>query len=133
MEDVIILRAGYNQAINDIVTIINEMNISEDDKNLIRDRISRKQRQYLIGNTKYEGSLYKYYDKQSNIGYILFDDIYELKGVAIFIEEGTYKELDGKELIYARNQYELIRSEFFSNKDLINLRYKELLDKWKPI
>lgn len=134
MEDYIILRAGYNQAIKDIIeTLNNNIYISDDDKSVIKDAVLRKQRQYLVGNTEYEGFLYKYYDKENNIGYVLFDDIYELKGFVIFIDEGTCKELDAKELIYARNQYELIWNEGFKNQDLINLRYEELSDKWKKI
>ena len=130
MEDYIILRAGYNQAIKDIIETLK----TESQENpVIKDKILRAQRKYLIGNTEYEGFLYKHYDRENNIGYVLFDDIYELKGFAIFIDEGTCKELDCKELLYARSQYELIWNEGFKNQDLINLRYKELLDKWKKI
>lgn len=130
MEDYIILRAGYNQAVKDILETLK----TESQENpVIKDKILRAQRKYLIGNTEYEGFLYKHYDRENNIGYVLFDDIYELKGFAIFIDEGTCKELDCKELLYARSQYELIWNEGFKNQDLINLRYKELLDKWKKI
>ena len=134
MEEYIILRTGYNQAINDILETLNKnIYIDEENKKVLKDMILRKQRQYLIGNTEYEGSLYKYHDSQNNIGYIIFDDIYELKGVAIFIEDGTYKELDEKELIFVRNNNEVKWSEQFQNKDLINLRYDEFLNKWKKI
>lgn len=130
MEDYIILRSGYNQAVNDILeTLKNEIEVNP----VIKDRILRKQRQYLIGNTEYEGFIYKHYDEEHKIGYILFDDIYELKGICIFIEEGTCKELDEKELIYARNEYPVVWCDTFKNKDLINLRYEELLSKWKKI
>lgn len=130
MEEYIILKTGYNQAVNDILEALkDEIEINP----VIRDRILRKQRQYLIGNKEYEGFIYKHHDEVNNIGYILFDDIYELKGVAIFIEEGTYKELDEKELLYARSENQMKSSEKFKNKDLINLRYEELLSKWKKI
>ena len=130
MEEYIILRTGYNQAVNDMLeTLKDEIETNP----VIKDRILRKQRQYLIGNTEYEAFLYKHYDEEHKIGYILFDDIFELKGVAIFIEEGTYKELSEKELLYARNENPMKSSEKFQNKDLINLRYEELLSKWKKI
>lgn len=130
MEDYIILRTGYNQAVNDILEALkDEIEINP----VIRDKILRKQRQYLIGNKEYEGFIYKHHDEVNKIGYILFDDIYELKGVAIFIEDGTYKELDEKELLYARSENPMKSSEKFQNKDLINLRYEELLSKWKKI
>lgn len=130
MEEYIILRAGYNQAVNDMIEALQ----SEIETNpVIKDRILRRQRQYLIGNTEYEGFLYKYHDEEHNIGYIVFDDIYELKGVAIFIKDGTYKELEEKELIFVKNNNVVRWSDQFKNKDLINLRYEELLSKWKKI
>lgn len=134
MEDFIILRSGYNQAVNDVLeTLNNNVYIDEENKKVLKDMILRKQRQYLIGNAEYEGYIYKHHDETNKIGYILFDDIYELKGVAIFIEDGTYKELNEKELLYARNEHPMKSSEKFQNKDLINLRYEELLNKWKKI
>jgi hypothetical protein len=134
MEEYIILRTGYNQAINDILeTLNNNIYIDEENKRVLKDMILRKQRQYLIGNAEYEGFLYKHYDEQNKIGYILFDDIYELKGVAIFIEDGTCKELPEKELIYARNAFPVVWCDTFKNKDLINLKYEELTSKWKKI
>lgn len=130
MEDYIILRAGYNQAVNDILeTLKDQIEINP----IIKDRILRKQRQYLIGNKEYEGFLYKHYDEEHKIGYILFDDIYELKGICIFIEEGTCKELDEKELLYAKSEFPVIWADTFKNKDLMNLRYEELLSKWNKI
>lgn len=130
MEDYIILRSGYNQAVNDMLEALKD----EIETNpVIKDRILRKQRQFLIGNTEYEGFLYKHYDEEHKIGYILFDDIYELKGICIFIEEGTCKELDEKELIHARNAFPVVWCDTFKNKDLINLKYEELTIKWNKM
>lgn len=130
MEDYIILRSGYNQAVNDMLEALKD----EIETNpVIKDRILRKQRQFLIGNTEYEGFLYKHYDEEHKIGYILFDDIYELKGICIFIEEGTCKELDEKELIHARNAFPVVWCDTFKNKDLINLKYEELTSRWNKI
>ena len=134
MEDYIILRSGYNQAVNDILeTLNNNTYIDEENKTVLKDMILRKQRQFLIGNTEYEGFLYKHYDEEHKIGYILFDDIYELKGICIFIEEGTCKELDEKELIYARKAFPVVWCDTFKNKDFINLKYEELTSKWNKI
>lgn len=131
MEDFVILKAGYNEAINEVMEIIDKnIYIDEENKKVLKDMILRKQRQHWIGNTEYEGWLYKYYDEQAKIGYILFDDIYELKGVCIFIEEGKYKKIDEKELIFAKNNYKMLASEKFTNKDLISLRYDEWLSKF---
>lgn len=130
MEEYIILRTGYNQAVNDILETLQD---EIENNPVIKDRILRKQRQYLIGNKEYEGFLYKYHDEEHNIGYIVFDDIYEIKGVAIFIKDGTYNELNEKELIFVKNNNVVRWSEQFKNKDLINLRYEEFLSKWKEI
>jgi hypothetical protein len=133
-EDFIILKAGYNEAINEVLeTIDKNIYLDEENKKVLQDMILRKQRQHWIGNTEYEGFLYKYYDEKTKIGYIIFDDIYELKGVCIFIEEGKFKKIDEKELIFARNNYKIIASEKFSNKDLIYLRYTEWLSKFREM
>lgn len=130
-EDFLILKAGYNEAINEILEIIDKnIYLDEENKKVLKDMILRKQRLHWIGNAEYEGFLYKYYDEKSKIGYILFDDIYELKGVCIFVEEGKYKKIDEKELIFARNNYKIIATEKFAQKDLIALRYDEWLSKF---
>ena len=133
-QDFLILKAGYNEAINEVLeTIDKNIYLDEENKKVLKDMILRKQRLHWVGNTEYEGFLYKYYDEKSKIGYILFDDIYELKGVCIFVEEGKYKKIDEKELIFARNNYKIIATEKFTQKDLIALRYDEWLSKFTEI
>ncbi len=134
MDEFIILKSGYDKAIIDVLDVLDKnIYIDEENKNVLKDMILKRQKLYVVGNTVYEGSLYKYHDKENNLGYILFDDIYELKGVCIFIEEGNYKELNEKELLFIKNNYTSKWSERFQNKNLINLRYEELLNKWKKI
>lgn len=123
MEDYIILRAGYDKAINDVLETLKEM----PNYDIIKSRVLKKQQQYLLGNCEYEGFLYKCYDKQNNLGYIIFDDIYEIKGVCLFVKEGKYKDLNEEELIFAKNNNICIWSEKFNNKDYMNLKYEELL------
>lgn len=133
MEDYIILRSGYDNAINDCLDVIEKLDIDRIDKQVIKKEILRKQRAFLIGNKEYEGTLYKYYNEENKLGYIVFDDIYEIKGVCIFVEEGTYTELNKKELVFVMENNPIIFSENFKNKDLINLRYDEWLKKFKKI
>lgn len=131
-QDLIIIRAGYNIAIRDVLDIIDKnIYLDEDNKIILRNHILKKQSQFLLGNTEYEGSLYKYYDIKNQLGYIIFDDIYELKGVCIFIEEGKYIKIDEKELIHIKNNFEIKYFESFKNKDLINLRYEEWISKFE--
>lgn len=134
MDEYIILRSGYNQAINDVLEVLDKnIYIDIENKNVLKDMILRRQKSYLNGQNEYEGSLYKYHDAVNKIGYIIFDDIYEIKGVCIYIEDGTYKELDEKELLFIKKAFSSIWSETFKSKDLINLRYKEFLNKWNKI
>ena len=133
MEDYIILRSGYDNAINDCLDVIEKLDIDRIDKQMIKKEILRKQRAFLIGNKEYESTLYKYYNEENKLGYIVFDDIYEIKGVCIFVEEGKYTELNKKELVFAMENNPIIFSENFKNKDLINLRYDEWLKKFKKI
>lgn len=134
MDEYIILRSGYNQAINDVLEVLDKnIYIDIENKDVLKDMILRRQKCYLNGQNEYEGSLYKYHDTVNKIGYIIFDDIYEIKGVCIYIEDGTYKELDEKELLFIKKAFSSIWSETFKNKDLINLRYEEFLNKWNKI
>lgn len=130
--ELIILRAGYDTAINDILNIIDKNTyIDAENKDVLKQQILRKQLQHKIGNTQYEGYLFKYYDTENNLGYIIFEDIFEIKGVCIFIEEGKYINLDEKEILYVKNNFEIKYFESFINKDLINLRYEEWLNKFE--
>ena len=129
MEDYIILNAGYNTAINDILKKLEDL----PDYELIKERILKVKKSHEIGNTKYEGTLYKYYNKNDDLGFILYDDIYTLKGVSLFVTKGEYKELEEKELIFVKNTMKPFWKEVFENKDLINLRYKNLLNNFKKI
>lgn len=129
MEDMIIVRSGYNTAINDVLEILKE----ETDIDIIKDKILRKQRLFGIDNTVFEGTIYKYYHKESNVGYIIYDSLYDYYGVMILVEEGKYKEINEKELIFVRSNFKMIWHETFVNKDLMDLRYKDLLSKFSAM
>lgn len=123
MEDYIIIKAGYDNAVNDILNSLADL----PDYDIIKSRILKKQQQYWLKDKEYEGFLYKFYDKENNIGYIIFDDIYKIKGVCLFVKEGKYKELDEKELIFAKNNNVCIWSEKFDNEKTINEKYLQIL------
>lgn len=119
MDDYIIIRTGYNIAIKEVLDIV--------DDDVLKDKILRLQRKYWSNQSGYECIIYKYYDEEHNIGYILFDDINELKGVCIFVKEKTYIGLEAKELIFAKQNYKLVWSEKFNNIEKANEIYLDLL------
>lgn len=120
MDDYIIIRTGYNQAIREVLDIV--------DDDVLKDKILRLQRKFWSNKDGYECIIYKYYNEENNIGYILFDDINELKGVCIFVKEKTYIELVAKELIFAKQNYKLVWSEKFDNIEKANEVYLDLLN-----
>lgn len=128
-EDYIIMKTGYDIAIEDAIKKLEDLS----DFDVIKSRLLRLKKQYEIGNKQYEGSIYKYYDKVQELGFVILDDIYEIKGACIFVEEGTYKELEEKELLWVKDTYEIKTQENFKNIDLIKLRYNDILNKFKRL
>ena len=54
-QDFIIMKAGYNQAINDILELV--------DDDVLKEKIVRKQKAFLFGNKEYKCIITKYYLK----------------------------------------------------------------------
>ena len=73
MEEYIVLRTGYNNAINESLKILSDLK----DYEIIENRLKRLQRKNELKN-EYKGTVSKYYDKENKIGFIVLDDIYEL-------------------------------------------------------
>ena len=68
MDEYIILRSGYNQAINDVLEVLDKnIYIDIENKDVLKDMILRRQKCYLNGQNEYEGSLYKYHDAVNKI------------------------------------------------------------------
>lgn len=122
-EDYIILKSGYNQAINDILTII-------DDESL-KEKILKKQKDFLIGNKEYEATIYKYYIKECNMGYVIFEDIYEIKGVLLDLNKNEIIEIPEDEIIKIRQELLPDKTIESNNKDYIELKYNEILNPFK--
>lgn len=123
MDDFIILKTGYDKAINDILENLQDL----PNYDIIKDRVLRQQKRYLLNGKEYEGTLLKYYDSENQLGYLIIDDIFELQGVCIFINDKKYKKISEQELVFVKNNYPLIWSETFDAKD-INTKFEKLLE-----
>lgn len=75
MDDFIIMKTGYNNAINDILPLITD--------ELLKVKILRKQSKYINIKEEYHGKQLKCYDKEHNLGYIIFTDTYGVLGIMI--------------------------------------------------
>ena len=122
-EDYIILKSGYNQAINDILTII-------DDESL-KEKILKKQKDFLIGNKEYEATIYKYYIKECNMGYVIFEDIYEIKGVLLDLNKNEIIEIPEDEIIKIRQELLPDTEIEAKNKEYAKLTYENILAPFK--
>ena len=107
MKDYIILKTGYDIAVKNFLENLKDL----PDYDIIKDRILRQQKKYLLGENVYEGNLLKYYDSENKLGYLIVDDIYSLYGVCIFINDKKYKELTERELVFVKKHYHLIWSK----------------------
>lgn len=127
MEDYIVLKTGFNTAINNTLDCLQDL----PNYDIIKDRILRLQKNYL--SQEYEGTLTKYYDKQNELGYVILDDNKEIKGACIFLKENKYKMLPESELIFVKNNV-LCRYNWTShNKDYIHMKFEELLNKFERV
>jgi len=126
MEDYIILRAGYNNAVNEILKELKDM----PNYDILESRIERLKIKY---NEGYKGVLAKLYDKENQLGYTILNDTEGIKGVCIFIADKKYKELDEEELVFVIKNVEQIWKETFTDKTLINKKYEEFLEPYSSM
>lgn len=131
MEDFIILNSGYQSAINDTLKILQDLN----EFDVINDRLLRIAEKHRLINSDsgYEGNINKYYDKENDLGYIVYDDIFELKGVMIFVSQKQYKPIEEKDLIFIKNTMQSFSTKNFKIQKLMQLEYEEMLEKFKKI
>lgn len=131
MEDFIVLNAGYQKAIQDSLEILKDLQ----DFDIIKDRLLRLGDKERAINDKigYMGNISKYYDRKNDLGYIIFDDIYDINGVMLFVSKKEYKKIDEKELIFIKNNMKPFTSRNYKDKDLIYKEYQEMLNDFKEI
>lgn len=126
MEDFIVLKTGYNNAINDSLKILSDLK----DYEIIENRLQRLQRKQEFQN-EYKGTVSKYYDKENKIGFIILDDIYELKGYQILIEDNKYIEISESELLYVMKTQEEMWSEDYAYQDRANAALNSVIVKFQ--
>ena len=96
MEDFVILKAGYDQAIQDAFLKLKDL----DNYDIIRYRLNKMKESFGKDKASYKGIMYKFYDKESNAGYIIFDDNFSTKGVIIDISSKEKELITESECIY---------------------------------
>lgn len=126
MEDYIVLKTGYNNAINDSLKILSDFKNFD----IIEDRLNRLKRKNELKN-EYKGTVSKYYDKENKIGFIILDDIYELKGYQILIEDNKYIEIPENELLYVIKTQEKMWSEDYAYRDRANAALNSVVVKFQ--
>ena len=124
MEDYIVLRSGYNKAINEILDNFKDL----PNYNIIKYRLDRLKRNFEGENTI---EISKYFNKEANIGYIIYDGPNEFKGVGIDIAESTYTELSEEELIFAIENVEKKWNNIYVGEQSANEHYNEFISKFK--
>lgn len=128
MEDYIVLKTGYNNAINEALEILTDCT----DYEIIENRLKRLQRKNELKN-EYKGTVSKYYDKENKLGFIILDDIYELKGYQILIEDNKYIEIPEKELLYIIKTQEKVWSEDYAYRDRANAVLNSVVVKFQKV
>lgn len=126
MEDFIVLKTGYNNAINDSLKTLSDLK----DYEIIENRLQRLQRKQELQN-EYKGTVSKYYDKENKIGFIILDDVYELKGYQILIEDNKYIEISESELLYVMKTQEKMWSEDYAYQDRANAALNSVIVKFQ--
>lgn len=131
MEDFIVLNAGYQTAVNESLEVLSDL----ENFDIIKDRLLRLGDKERAINDKigYMGNISKYYDRKNDLGYIIFDDIYDINGVMLFVSKKEYKKIDEKELIFIKNNMKPFTSRNYKDKDLIYKEYQEMLNDFKEI
>lgn len=131
MEDFIVLNAGYQKAVNESLEVLSDL----ENFDIIKDRLLRLGDKERAINDKigYMGNISKYYDRKNDLGYIIFDDIYDINGVMLFVSKKEYKKIDEKELIFIKNNMKPFTSRNYKDKDLIYKEYQEMLNDFKEI
>ena len=126
MEDFIILNTGYQSAIKESLENLKDLN----EYDIIKDRLDRLGDKYRIihDDSKYIGKISKYYDKENDLGYIIFDDIYELKGVMLFVTKKEYKEIAEKELIFIKNTLKPFFNKTYEEQFKMKIEYNNILN-----
>lgn len=123
MEDFVILKAGYDQAIQDAFLKLKDL----DNYDIIRYRLNKMKESFGKKSTTYKGIMYKFYDKESNTGYIIFDDNFSTKGVIIDISSKEKELITESECIYLIEKMKYVFKKEFDNIEDFNNEKRAVL------
>ena len=123
MEDFVILKAGYDQAIQDAFLKLKDL----DNYDIIRYRLNKMKESFGKDKASYKGIMYKFYDKESNTGYIIFDDNFSTKGVIIDISSKEKELITESECIYLIEKMKYAFKKEFDNIEDFNNEKRAVL------
>ena len=123
--DFIILRSGYNQAVRDIINIIDNCNSKSEIKKLIKEK-QEKIFDLTPSIEFFSASIKKYYDKKNNIGCLLIDE--PQKKHMIILDWNTPKYFESIiDSEYLKNNFEFKEILQFDNSDYFQFKLTEIL------
>lgn len=131
VSNLIIMKSGYSQAVSDFENIVDNIPMDETLRLILKDKMKRKQKAFILGDTEYEATIYKYYLKDINMGYVIFDDIYEIKGVLIDLNKTEITEIPEKEILTIRKEILPDQEIKATNKEYAKMTYENILKPFK--
>lgn len=124
-KDFIILRSGYNQAVRDIIDIINKCNSKSEIKKLIEEK-QQKTFDITPAVEKFSATIKKYYDKKNNIGCLLINQPKKNSMIILDLNNSKYFE-SIIDVEYLKNNFEFKEILQFDNFDFFNFKLTEIL------
>ena len=110
-KDKIILDAGYDVAINEILDNLKDLSNFE----IISDRLERMKWKRSSG--EYEAILTKHYTKDDDVGYIIVDDVNKIRGVMVKLNTKEKIELSESDAIFVKKNIPKVFERKFNLDD----------------
>ena len=110
-KDKIILDAGYDVAINEILDNLKDLSNFE----IISDRLERIKWKRRAG--EYEAILTKHYTKDDDVGYIIVDDVNKIRGVMVKLNTKEKVELSESDAIFVKKNIPKVFERKFNLDD----------------
>lgn len=110
-KDKIILDAGYDVAINEVLENLKDLPNLE----IISDRLERMKWKRRVG--EYEAILTKHYAKDDDVGYIIIDDVNKIRGVMIILSTKEKVDLSESDAIFVKKNITKVFERKFNLDD----------------
>ena len=122
--DVICHIVGYNQAIEDVIEIIQKNNSKSEiinQINLLKKSIQPEQK-----IEPYQATITKYFNKQLNLGYMIIEEPKNKYAILLELDFGRYSDAQ-IDYEYAKNNFPQAEHLIFDNKNHFNITLEEIL------